>query len=153
MLEVMDGKSMTVRSLTCSSCIEFPPQLTELEVKALAKAAGTVDPCRRGNVTVRCFHEQQPHAACVACVWYLPAWPLRLQMRTVRGCRWLVARMQGSAPRDHGSAGWPVRELQRSAEKASRLSPRLPLTRALTPLATIGAMIAAACGHDRRGSG
>ena len=61
MLEVMDGKSMTVR-LIDPPLHEFMPALIELETKvAVGKATGTLDPADEAMlVEVRRMHEQNP---------------------------------------------------------------------------------------------
>ena len=61
MLEVMDGKSMTVR-LIDPPLHEFRPALIELETKvAVGKATGTLDPADEAMlVEVRRMHEQNP---------------------------------------------------------------------------------------------
>ena len=145
MLEVMDGKSMTVR-LIDPPLHEFLPQLTELEVKvALAKAAGTVDPADEEMlVTVRRFHEQNPMLGLrgVRLGIYLPGL-FALQMRALcEAAAELVARGKDPRPEIMVPLVGSVRELQLIREEGEQIIASVATDKGVDLSGvTIGAMI------------
>ena len=145
MLEVMDGKSMTVR-LIDPPLHEFLPQLTELEVKvALAKAAGTVDPADEEMlVTVRRFHEQNPMLGLrgVRLGIYLPGL-FALQMRALcEAAAELVARGKDPRPEIMVPLVGSVRELQLIREEGEQIIASVAASKGVDLSGvTIGAMI------------
>ena len=145
MLEVMDGKSMTVR-LIDPPLHEFLPQLTELEVKvALAKAAGTVDPADEEMlVTVRRFHEQNPMLGLrgVRLGIYLPGL-FALQMRALcEAAAELVARGKDPRPEIMVPLVGSVRELQLIREEGEQIIAAVAADKRVDLSGvTIGAMI------------
>ena len=145
MLEVMDGKSMTVR-LIDPPLHEFLPQLTELEVKvALAKAAGTVDPADEEMlVTVRRFHEQNPMLGLrgVRLGIYLPGL-FALQMRALcEAAAELVARGKDPRPEIMVPLVGSVRELQLIREEGEGIIAAVAADKGVDLSGvTIGAMI------------
>ena len=145
MLEVMDGKSMTVR-LIDPPLHEFLPQLTELEVKvALAKAAGTVDPADEEMlVTVRRFHEQNPMLGLrgVRLGIYLPGL-FALQMRALcEAAAELVARGKDPRPEIMVPLVGYVRELQLIREEGEQIIASVAASKGVDLSGvTIGAMI------------
>ena len=145
MLEVMDGKSMTVR-LIDPPLHEFLPQLTELEVKvALAKAAGTVDPADEEMlVTVRRFHEQNPMLGLrgVRLGIYLPGL-FALQMRALcEAAAELVARGKDPRPEIMVPLVGSVRELQLIREEGEGIIAAVAAEKGVDLSGvTIGAMI------------
>ena len=145
MLEVMDGKSMTVR-LIDPPLHEFLPQLTELEVKvALAKAAGTVDPADEEMlVTVRRFHEQNPMLGLrgVRLGIYLPGL-FALQMRALcEAAAELVARGKDPRPEIMVPLVGSVRELQLIREEGEQIIAAVAADKGVDLSGvTIGAMI------------
>ena len=145
MLEVMDGKSMTVR-LIDPPLHEFLPQLTELEVKvALAKAAGTVDPADEEMlVTVRRFHEQNPMLGLrgVRLGIYLPGL-FALQMRALcEAAAELVARGKDPRPEIMVPLVGSVRELQLIREEGEQIIASVAADKGVDLSGvTIGAMI------------
>ena len=145
MLEVMDGKSMTVR-LIDPPLHEFLPQLTELEVKvALAKAAGTVDPADEEMlVTVRRFHEQNPMLGLrgVRLGIYLPGL-FALQMRALcEAAAELVAHGKDPRPEIMVPLVGSVRELQLIREEGEGIIAAVAADKGVDLSGvTIGAMI------------
>ena len=145
MLEVMDGKSMTVR-LIDPPLHEFLPQLTELEVKvALAKAAGTVDPADEEMlITVRRFHEQNPMLGLrgVRLGIYLPGL-FALQMRALcEAAAELVARGKDPRPEIMVPLVGSVRELQLIREEGEGIIAAVAADKGVDLSGvTIGAMI------------
>ena len=107
MLEVMDGKSMTVR-LIDPPLHEFMPALIELETKvAVGKATGTLDPADEAMlVEVRRMHEQNPMLGLrgVRLGIYLPGLFAPADARPVRGGCAARGPRPRPAPRDHGPA-------------------------------------------------
>ncbi len=115
MLEVMDGKAMTVR-LIDPPLHEFLPSLSELEVKAaVAKANDDVDPADEEMLaTVRRFHEQNPMLGLrgVRLGIYLPGL-FALQMRALcEAAAELVSRGLDPRPEIMVPLVGSVRELQ-----------------------------------------
>ena len=115
MLEVMDGKSMTVR-LIDPPLHEFMPALIELETKvAVGKATGTLDPADEAMlVEVRRMHEQNPMLGLrgVRLGIYLPGL-FALQMRALcEAAAQLVARGLDPRPEIMVPLVGSVRELQ-----------------------------------------
>ena len=115
MLEVMDGKSMTVR-LIDPPLHEFMPALIELETKvAVGKATGTLDPADEAMlVEVRRMHEQNPMLGLrgVRLGIYLPGL-FALQMRALcEAAADLVARGLDPRPEIMVPLVGSVRELQ-----------------------------------------
>ena len=115
MLEVMDGKSMTVR-LIDPPLHEFMPALIELETKvAVGKATGTLDPADEAMlVEVRRMHEQNPMLGLrgVRLGIYLPGL-FALQMRALcEAAAELVARGLDPRPEIMVPLVGSVRELQ-----------------------------------------
>ena len=121
MLEVMDGKSMTVR-LIDPPLHEFMPALIELETKvAVGKATGTLDPADEAMlVEVRRMHEQNPMLGLrgVRLGIYLPGL-FALQMRALcEAAAELVARGLDPRPEIMVPLVGSVRELQLVREEA-----------------------------------
>lgn len=115
MLEVMDGKAMTVR-LIDPPLHEFMPALIELETKvAVGKATGTLDPADEAMlVEVRRMHEQNPMLGLrgVRLGIYLPGL-FALQMRALcEAAADLVARGLDPRPEIMVPLVGSVRELQ-----------------------------------------
>ena len=115
MLEVMDGKSMTVR-LIDPPLHEFMPALIELETKvAVGKATGTLDPADEAMlVEVRRMHEQNPMLGLrgVRLGIYLPGL-FALQMRALcEAAAQLVGRGLDPRPEIMVPLVGSVRELQ-----------------------------------------
>ena len=115
MLEVMDGKSMTVR-LIDPPLHEFMPALIELETKvAVGKATGTLDPADEAMlVEVRRMHEENPMLGLrgVRLGIYLPGL-FALQMRALcEAAAELVARGLNPRPEIMVPLVGSVRELQ-----------------------------------------
>jgi len=115
MLEVMDGKSMTVR-LIDPPLHEFMPALIELETKvAVGKATGTLDPADEAMlVEVRRMHEENPMLGLrgVRLGIYLPGL-FALQMRALcEAAAELVARGLDPRPEIMVPLVGSVRELQ-----------------------------------------
>ena len=115
MLEVMDGKSMTVR-LIDPPLHEFMPALIELETKvAVGKATGTLDPADEAMlVEVRRMHEQNPMLGLrgVRLGIYLPGL-FALQMRALcEAAAELVGRSLDPRPEIMVPLVGSVRELQ-----------------------------------------
>ena len=115
MLEVMDGKAMTVR-LIDPPLHEFMPALIELETKvAVGKATGTLDPADEAMlVEVRRMHEQNPMLGLrgVRLGIYLPGL-FALQMRALcEAAAKLVARGLNPRPEIMVPLVGSVRELQ-----------------------------------------
>ena len=121
MLEVMDGKAMTVR-LIDPPLHEFMPALIELETKvAVGKATGTLDPADEAMlVEVRRMHEQNPMLGLrgVRLGIYLPGL-FALQMRALcEAAAELVARGLDPRPEIMVPLVGSVRELQLVREEA-----------------------------------
>ena len=121
MLEVMDGKAMTVR-LIDPPLHEFMPALIELETKvAVGKATGTLDPADEAMlVEVRRMHEQNPMLGLrgVRLGIYLPGL-FALQMRALcEAAADLVARGLNPRPEIMVPLVGSVRELQLVREEA-----------------------------------
>ena len=115
MLEVMDGKSMTVR-LIDPPLHEFMPALIDLETKvAVGKATGTLDPADEAMlVEVRRMHEENPMLGLrgVRLGIYLPGL-FALQMRALcEAAAELVARGLDPRPEIMVPLVGSVRELQ-----------------------------------------
>ena len=121
MLEVMDGKSMTVR-LIDPPLHEFMPALIELETKvAVGKATGALDPADEAMlVEVRRMHEQNPMLGLrgVRLGIYLPGL-FALQMRALcEAAAELVGRGLNPRPEIMVPLVGSVRELQLVREEA-----------------------------------
>ena len=121
MLEVMDGKAMTVR-LIDPPLHEFMPALIELETKvAVGKATGTLDPADEAMlVEVRRMHEQNPMLGLrgVRLGIYLPGL-FALQMRALcEAAAELVGRGLNPRPEIMVPLVGSVRELQLVREEA-----------------------------------
>ena len=121
MLEVMDGKSMTVR-LIDPPLHEFMPALIELETKvAVGKATGTLDPADEAMlVEVRRMHEENPMLGLrgVRLGIYLPGL-FALQMRALcEAAAQLVGRGLDPRPEIMVPLVGSVRELQLVREEA-----------------------------------
>ena len=121
MLEVMDGKSMTVR-LIDPPLHEFMPALIELETKvAVGKATGTLDPADEAMlVEVRRMHEENPMLGLrgVRLGIYLPGL-FALQMRALcEAAAELVGRGLNPRPEIMVPLVGSVRELQLVREEA-----------------------------------
>ncbi|WP_115728585.1 pyruvate, phosphate dikinase [Actinomyces culturomici] len=145
MLEVMDGKSMTVR-LIDPPLHEFMPALGELEIKvAVAKATGTVDPAdERMLVEVRRFHEQNPMLGLrgVRLGIYLPGL-FALQMRALcEAAAELVAKGLDPKPEIMVPLVGSVRELQLIREEGEGIIAEVAAEHGVDLSGvTIGAMI------------
>ena len=121
MLEVMDGKSMTVR-LIDPPLHEFMPAVIELETKvAVGKATGTLDPADEAMlVEVRRMHEENPMLGLrgVRLGIYLPGL-FALQMRALcEAAAELVGRGLDPRPEIMVPLVGSVRELQLVREEA-----------------------------------
>ena len=145
MLEVMDGKSMTVR-LIDPPLHEFMPALSELEIKvAVAKATGEVDPAdERMLMEVRRFHEQNPMLGLrgVRLGIYLPGL-FALQMRALcEAAADLVTKGLDPKPEIMVPLVGSVRELQLIREEGEAIIAEVQEARGVNLSGvTIGAMI------------
>ncbi|WP_277063542.1 pyruvate, phosphate dikinase [Schaalia cardiffensis] len=145
MLEVMDGKSMTVR-LIDPPLHEFMPALSELEIKvAVAKATGEVDPAdERMLMEVRRFHEQNPMLGLrgVRLGIYLPGL-FALQMRALcEAAADLVEKGLDPKPEIMVPLVGSVRELQLIREEGEAIIAEVQEARGVNLSGvTIGAMI------------
>ena len=145
MLEVMDGKSMTVR-LIDPPLHEFMPALIELETKvAVGKATGTLDPADEAMlVEVRRMHEQNPMLGLrgVRLGIYLPGL-FALQMRALcEAAAELVARGLDPRPEIMVPLVGSVRELQLVREEAEGIIASVATSRGVDLSGvSIGAMI------------
>ncbi|QPK81529.1 pyruvate, phosphate dikinase [Schaalia sp. ZJ405] len=145
MLEVMDGKSMTVR-LIDPPLHEFMPALGDLEVKvAVDRVAGTVDPDdEKMLVAVRRFHEQNPMLGLrgVRLGIYLPGL-FGLQMRALcEAAAELVSRGLDPRPEIMVPLVGSVRELQLIREEGESIIAQVSADRGVDlSKITIGAMI------------
>ena len=145
MLEVMDGKSMTVR-LIDPPLHEFMPALIELETKvAVGKATGTLDPADEAMlVEVRRMHEQNPMLGLrgVRLGIYLPGL-FALQIRALcEAAADLVARGLDPRPEIMVPLVGSVRELQLVREEAEGIIASVAAARGVDLSGvSIGAMI------------
>ena len=145
MLEVMDGKAMTVR-LIDPPLHEFMPALIELETKvAVGKATGTLDPADEAMlVEVRRMHEQNPMLGLrgVRLGIYLPGL-FALQMRALcEAAADLVARGLNPRPEIMVPLVGSVRELQLVREEAEGIIASVAAARGVDLSGvSIGAMI------------
>ncbi|MDO4259974.1 MAG: pyruvate, phosphate dikinase [Actinomycetaceae bacterium] len=146
MLEVMDGKAMTVR-LIDPPLHEFLPSLSELEVKiAVAKATGAaVDPADEEMiVAVRRFHEQNPMLGLrgVRLGIYLPGL-FALQMRALcEAAAELVAAGKDPRPEIMVPLVGSIRELQLIREEGEAIIAAVATDKGVDLSGvTIGAMI------------
>ena len=145
MLEVMDGKSMTVR-LIDPPLHEFMPALIELETKvAVGKATGTLDPADEAMlVEVRRMHEQNPMLGLrgVRLGIYLPGL-FALQMRALcEAAADLVARGLDPRPEIMVPLVGSVRELQLVREEGEGIIASVAAARGVDLSGvSIGAMI------------
>ena len=145
MLEVMDGKSMTVR-LIDPPLHEFMPALIELETKvAVGKATGTLDPADEAMlVEVRRMHEQNPMLGLrgVRLGIYLPGL-FALQMRALcEAAAQLVARGLDPRPEIMVPLVGSVRELQLVREEGEGIIASVAAARGVDLSGvSIGAMI------------
>ena len=145
MLEVMDGKSMTVR-LIDPPLHEFMPALIELETKvAVAKATGTLDPADEAMlVEVRRMHEENPMLGLrgVRLGIYLPGL-FALQMRALcEAAADLVARGLNPRPEIMVPLVGSVRELQLVREEGEGIIASVAAARGVDLSGvSIGAMI------------
>ena len=145
MLEVMDGKSMTVR-LIDPPLHEFMPALIELETKvAVGKATGTLDPADEAMlVEVRRMHEQNPMLGLrgVRLGIYLPGL-FALQIRALcEAAAELVARGLNPRPEIMVPLVGSVRELQLVREEAEGIIASVAAARGVDLSGvSIGAMI------------
>ena len=145
MLEVMDGKSMTVR-LIDPPLHEFMPALIELETKvAVGKATGTLDPADEAMlVEVRRMHEQNPMLGLrgVRLGIYLPGL-FALQMRALcEAAAELVGRGLDPRPEIMAPLVGSVRELQLVREEAEGIIASVAAARGVDLSGvSIGAMI------------
>ena len=145
MLEVMDGKAMTVR-LIDPPLHEFMPALIELETKvAVGKATGTLDPADEAMlVEVRRMHEQNPMLGLrgVRLGIYLPGL-FALQMRALcEAAAELVARGLNPRPEIMVPLVGSVRELQLVREEAEGIIASVAAARGVDLSGvSIGAMI------------
>lgn len=145
MLEVMDGKSMTVR-LIDPPLHEFMPALIELETKvAVGKATGTLDPADEAMlVEVRRMHEQNPMLGLrgVRLGIYLPGL-FALQMRALcEASAQLVGRGLDPRPEIMVPLVGSVRELQLVREEAEGIIASVAAARGVDLSGvSIGAMI------------
>ena len=145
MLEVMDGKAMTVR-LIDPPLHEFMPALIELETKvAVGKATGTLDPADEAMlVEVRRMHEQNPMLGLrgVRLGIYLPGL-FALQMRALcEAAADLVARGLNPRPEIMVPLVGSVRELQLVREEAEGIIASVASARGVDLSGvSIGAMI------------
>ena len=145
MLEVMDGKAMTVR-LIDPPLHEFMPALIELETKvAVGKATGTLDPADEAMlVEVRRMHEQNPMLGLrgVRLGIYLPGL-FALQMRALcEAAADLVARGLDPRPEIMVPLVGSVRELQLVREEGEGIIASVAAARGVDLSGvSIGAMI------------
>ena len=145
MLEVMDGKAMTVR-LIDPPLHEFMPALIELETKvAVGKATGTLDPADEAMlVEVRRMHEQNPMLGLrgVRLGIYLPGL-FALQMRALcEAAAELVGRGLNPRPEIMVPLVGSVRELQLVREEAEGIIASVAAARGVDLSGvSIGAMI------------
>ena len=145
MLEVMDGKAMTVR-LIDPPLHEFMPALIELETKvAVGKATGTLDPADEAMlVEVRRMHEQNPMLGLrgVRLGIYLPGL-FALQIRALcEAAADLVARGLNPRPEIMVPLVGSVRELQLVREEAEGIIASVASSRGVDLSGvSIGAMI------------
>ena len=145
MLEVMDGKAMTVR-LIDPPLHEFMPALIELETKvAVGKATDTLDPADEAMlVEVRRMHEQNPMLGLrgVRLGIYLPGL-FALQMRALcEAAAELVGRGLDPRPEIMVPLVGSVRELQLVREEAEDIIASVAAARGVDLSGvTIGAMI------------
>ena len=145
MLEVMDGKAMTVR-LIDPPLHEFMPALIELETKvAVAKATGTLDPADEAMlVEVRRMHEENPMLGLrgVRLGIYLPGL-FALQMRALcEAAADLVARGLNPRPEIMVPLVGSVRELQLVREEGEGIIASVAADRGVDLSGvSIGAMI------------
>ena len=145
MLEVMDGKAMTVR-LIDPPLHEFMPALIELETKvAVGKATGTLDPADEAMlVEVRRMHEQNPMLGLrgVRLGIYLPGL-FALQMRALcEAAAELVARGLNPRPEIMVPLVGSVRELQLVREEGEGIIASVAADRGVDLSGvSIGAMI------------
>ncbi|MDC4233499.1 pyruvate, phosphate dikinase [Actinomyces sp. B33] len=145
MLEVMDGKSMTVR-LIDPPLHEFMPALSELEIKvAVAKATGQADPADERMLTeVRRFHEQNPMLGLrgVRLGIYLPGL-FALQMRALcEAAAELISRGLDPRPEIMVPLVGSVRELQLIREEAEDIIAQVAAERGVDLSGvSVGAMI------------
>ena len=145
MLEVMDGKSMTVR-LIDPPLHEFMPALIELETKvAVGKATGTLDPADEAMlVEVRRMHEPNPMLGLrgVRLGIYLPGL-FALQMRALcEAAAELVGRGLDPRPEIMVPLVGSVRELQLVREEAEGIIASVASSRGVDLSGvSIGAMI------------
>ena len=145
MLEVMDGKSMTVR-LIDPPLHEFMPALIELETKvAVGKATGTLDPADEAMLLeVRRMHEQNPMLGLrgVRLGIYLPGL-FALQMRALcEAAAQLVGRGLDPRPEIMVPLVGSVRELQLVREEAEGIIASVAAARGVDLSGvSIGAMI------------
>ena len=145
MLEVMDGKAMTVR-LIDPPLHEFMPALIELETKvAVGKATGTLDPADEAMlVEVRRMHEENPMLGLrgVRLGIYLPGL-FALQMRALcEAAADLVARGLNPRPEIMVPLVGSVRELQLVREEAEGIIASVAAARGVDLSGvSIGAMI------------
>ena len=145
MLEVMDGKAMTVR-LIDPPLHEFMPALIELETKvAVGKATGTLDPADEAMLAeVRRMHEQNPMLGLrgVRLGIYLPGL-FALQIRALcEAAADLVARGLDPRPEIMVPLVGSVRELQLVREEAEGIIASVAAARGVDLSGvSIGAMI------------
>lgn len=145
MLEVMDGKAMTVR-LIDPPLHEFMPALIELETKvAVGKATGTLDPADEAMlVEVRRMHEENPMLGLrgVRLGIYLPGL-FALQMRALcEAAAELVARGLDPRPEIMVPLVGSVRELQLVREEGEGIIASVAAARGVDLSGvSIGAMI------------
>ena len=145
MLEVMDGKAMTVR-LIDPPLHEFMPALIELETKvAVGKATGTLDPADEAMlVEVRRMHEENPMLGLrgVRLGIYLPGL-FALQMRALcEAAADLVARGLNPRPEIMVPLVGSVRELQLVREEGEGIIASVAAARGVDLSGvSIGAMI------------
>ena len=145
MLEVMDGKAMTVR-LIDPPLHEFMPALIELETKvAVGKATGTLDPADEAMlVEVRRMHEQNPMLGLrgVRLGIYLPGL-FALQIRALcEAAAQLVGRGLDPRPEIMVPLVGSVRELQLVREEAEGIIASVAAARGVDLSGvSIGAMI------------
>ena len=145
MLEVMDGKAMTVR-LIDPPLHEFMPALIELETKvAVGKATGTLDPADEAMlVEVRRMHEENPMLGLrgVRLGIYLPGL-FALQMRALcEAAAQLVARGLDPRPEIMVPLVGSVRELQLVREEGEGIIASVAAARGVDLSGvSIGAMI------------
>ena len=145
MLEVMDGKAMTVR-LIDPPLHEFMPALIQLETKvAVARATGTLDPADEAMlVEVRRMHEENPMLGLrgVRLGIYLPGL-FALQMRALcEAAAELVARGLDPRPEIMVPLVGSVRELQLVREEGEGIIASVAAARGVDLSGvSIGAMI------------